>query len=427
MVVPPQFVVSNLPDLSQEPLASLVLLSGLLTSGQSLFGVVSDLSSRKNEETVSAKPKDLESEQECLQAKLGFVQIAAMKALCVLLSNSKYVDPLVFHSFGGESAGDTSKFALVMRAMHLIVRKAISPAPIARHVPVSELDRACGILVKCIISSELGIPVEDQTDPLEGSPLAEAINATDHERASVGDEETSPVGVRSPSDERPTALRRLQRARARLQLLRARRHEALERESSSGSLLRERAEEEVLRVSRLRIGREERPPIPLPGSSSASSPQLSPLQSQLLEMGFPLPHINRALSSLGSRFSSSSAQQTADARVVNRLVTWMIDHPLTDSDIIEAERREQEAADSTGPPAPILTRPRTLRRRLEVVPGRGTSLLQRLVAIQQRSDEAGSSRSHEEESAGDDSDSSDPFLGMLYSEDEVGCMKCCFI
>ena len=420
-VVPRPFVVSNLPDLSQEALSSLVLLSGLPASGQSMFIVGSDVSSQDKEET-SAQPKDVESKHECFQVKLGFLQIGALKTLCTLLSSSKYVDPLVFHSFGSGSTAVASQSSFIIKILYLVASKAIGPAPIPRHVPLSELGRACGMLLKCSALCELGVPAEDTTDTFEDSMLLHSseTNAAEQEQASGGEEDASPMDVHSPTDERPFALRRLNRARARLQLLRARRHEALDRiGSASGLTLRETTDEEVLRLTRTHVSQEELLQ-PLPGSSVTTTIQPTPLQTQLLEMGFSLPHINRALSALGSRFNSTSAQQTPDARIVNRLVTWMIDHPLTEADLVEADRRERERADSTGPPpAPLSIRPRTYRRRLEVAPGRHSSFLQCLAAIRHRSDETAGSRGHEEESPGDDSDNPDPFAGVLYSENEV--------
>jgi hypothetical protein len=411
-VIPRPLAVSSLPDLSQEALSSLVLLSGLPASGKSMLSVASDTSSKDKEET-NAQPKDVYSNHEQFQVKLGYLQITALKTLCTLLSSSKYVDYLVFHSFGKESTAAASQSSFIMKILYLVVSKAISPAPIARHVPLSELERACGMLVKCSASHDLGVPTEDANYSLEDNTLLHSAetNAAE-EQASGGEEDTSLSDVRSPTDERPPALRRLHRARARL--WRIRRHEAVERVgSASGITFREIADEEVLRLSSLRVAHEEMRQS-RPGSGTTTA-QPTPLQTQLLEMGFSLAHINHALSVLGSRFSSTSAQQAPEARIVNRLVTWMIDHPLTESDLVETERRGQERADIFEPPPPLSIGQR-FRQRLEAQGHH--HFLQRFRTMPSRSDETAGRRGHEEESPGDDSDNPDPFAGVLYSEDE---------
>ncbi|PSN36069.1 hypothetical protein C0J52_06695 [Blattella germanica] len=69
------------------------------------------------------------------------------------------------------------------------------------------------------------------------------------------------------------------------------------------------------------------------------SPPPPPIAAPLMEMGFSLKHVQKAMNSTGSTGDMS-------AHTINQLATWMIEHPCIDSDVLEG--REDDSGRSSG-------------------------------------------------------------------------------
>ena len=282
---------SLLPDFGGEIVAGLVSLSGLESSA-----------------TTSDDDAD-----EFAVALRSLFQISALKCLDALLSAGAYRERMVV---GGETTEKNRACDDALdRTFQLMVERFLEPSPIRRCVDATEMERAHGVLLWRALK---GPQPENATTRSESKKTPATKSSSTEGDDATRNDESAPLSDRASLMERVVEsthirLRRLALARDHLRTLRVRRG------AGGGG---DDAERNDGNPDDLPLAPPRYPPTLERSSIAASS--LSPVQEQLLEMGFELPHVNRALESLGFRLYH---RLDADPRFINRLISWMVDHP----------------------------------------------------------------------------------------------------
>uniref|UniRef100_T1JES7 HECT-type E3 ubiquitin transferase n=1 Tax=Strigamia maritima TaxID=126957 RepID=T1JES7_STRMM len=300
--------------------------------------------------TIKPKSDDskrlLEAEACCL--KTAFLQLAALKALGAMMNCSKYAELLLVPKASAgsevkdkESTSQTSEIEL-KRAMQLlmkyVVKKSVLSTPFKRLVSIAEIERAQGVLFKCNVYTmgEEKLGIKDKEEHLEILSLREsrAPSASStigmHEEPSTSNEvtfqqENDEEQRNSHSATTSTHHSSLKRFGSRQKLpgslmipSNPAPHQGTQSETSSPSSV----QSPLRRLAKTALVARS---APIPTHPRSPSPPPPPVAAPLLEMGFALRHIQRAIAATGYTGESS-------AHTINALATWMIEHPSIDSE-----------------------------------------------------------------------------------------------
>ncbi|XP_034385564.1 probable E3 ubiquitin-protein ligase HERC1 isoform X2 [Cyclopterus lumpus] len=344
--------------------------------------------SRAHEHSPSAGA----TQSEIHAVQMSYLYLGAMKTLSALLSCSKYAELLLIpkvipeaapsghnadlNAGGGGSAAATSPVCqeeVEMRAalqflMRHMVKRAVMRSPIKRALGLADLERAQAMIYKLVVNGLLEEPSggkakpgarsepEGEGDVAEGEPSAQtpittspsASSTTSFMSSSLEDTTTATTPVTdtetAPASESPgvmplSLLRQMFSSYPTSTLVPTRRAQ-----TPPVSSLPTSPSEEVGRRQSL-TSPDSHPSRPQnrtgtslsdPSSRLSTSPPPPAIAVPLLEMGFSLRQITKALDATGARGE-------ADAQNITVLAMWMIEHPGT-----EDEHDEPHADDGGG-------------------------------------------------------------------------------
>ncbi|CAB3370488.1 Hypothetical predicted protein [Cloeon dipterum] len=275
----------------------------------------------------------LQLEQEKLALQIAYIQFASLKALRAILCSSNYSELLLFQT--SDDKKDEAKEGLpdssslkeaIQDVLRWLVRASVKACGLKHLASVGDLERAQSVLhfsmVKACAEEELQIK---ETEGHIRSILNQRDNGSAKDECTTGNQETS--GESSPSmlSARTHMVKRLYR-----KLINYPPSIPPSSLSVSSFLMNSFSETstphspgQATSSSASSTPQSAPPPITKYRIRSPSPPSL-PVAAPLLEMGFSLKHVQKAIHATGSAGDMS-------ARTINQLVMWMIEHPCIDS------------------------------------------------------------------------------------------------
>ncbi|XP_018619035.1 probable E3 ubiquitin-protein ligase HERC1 isoform X2 [Scleropages formosus] len=327
---------------------------------------------RKVHEHSSRSHELAQSEMHAVQ--LSYLYLGAMKTLSALLSCSKYAELLLIPKVLTESGHNADcasspvfQEEVEMRAalqflMRHMVKRAVMRSPIKRALGLADLERAQAVIYKLVVSSlledqfggKVKPEVDTEAEEAEGGQQAQtpvttspsASSTTSFMSSSLEDTTTATTPVTDtetvPASESPgvmplSLLRQMFSSYPTTTLLPTRRAQ-----TPPVSSLPTSPSDEVGRRQSL-TSPDSQPTRPTnrtalsdPSSRLSTSPPPPAIAVPLLEMGFSLRQITKALEATGARGE-------ADAQNITVLAMWMIEHPGAED---EEESRSGGGAES---------------------------------------------------------------------------------
>ncbi|XP_053720543.1 probable E3 ubiquitin-protein ligase HERC1 isoform X1 [Synchiropus splendidus] len=357
---------------------------GLFTAGHA----PSDANRRKGHEHSRSHEPSISTQSEIHAVQLSYLYLGAMKTLSVLLSCSKYAELLLIPKAQPDTNGSGHNADLnisanstsppvcpeeaEMRAalqflMRHMVKRAVMRSPIKRALGLVDLERAQSIIYKLVVTglleesgpSRAGLrsDPEGHSDPPEGDQLAQTPVTTSPSTSSttsfmsssledtttattpVTDTETAPA-AESPGAMPLSLLRQMFSSYPTTTLGSSRRAQTPPVSSLPTSPSDEVGRRQSLSSPDTQPGRAQNrtgTSLSDPTSRLSTSPPPPAIAVPLLEMGFSLRQITKALEATGARGE-------ADTQNITVLAMWMIEHPLTDDN---HEESGAEAPDSS--------------------------------------------------------------------------------
>ncbi|XP_071845609.1 probable E3 ubiquitin-protein ligase HERC1 isoform X3 [Apostichopus japonicus] len=315
----------------------------------------------------------LPAEEESLRVAL--LQTSALKSLNAIFCCSKYAEMLLVppvaqkRSKSPDSSGEKKKKAnsskdgdkdveeigkMMAKIMKQLVQKAVIPSPIRRLVSVLELERAQNMLVKMAAEAPWEADLQ-QRKPVEGTTSSRGRDGSRQdlqaEQCQLDHSSEEVVGGVLSAPPTPSSVPRTTPP-FRNWFGRSRHHafrksfRALPRALPSPDITPPHSPEFERRSSLMFR------PITVPSSSSARnmatrrspSPPPPPIAVPLLEMGFTVRHIRKAMTATGS-------SGDLDADHINTLATWMLEHPSVEE--LEEEEDDVRGASAREPPSEV--------------------------------------------------------------------------
>ncbi|XP_076465936.1 putative E3 ubiquitin-protein ligase HERC1 isoform X3 [Babylonia areolata] len=315
----------------------------------------------KDQEEVGASERrgmssDLSRNREFQAIRLAAVQLVAIKTLSAILSCGRFRELLLVPRATLQSDGSQEKSLLedlaaqrdedlksaVRSIVRQLVNRATMPSPFRRVVSLAELERSFAVLhtdiVRTMAEEQLGLPVTEETvsqsreqeegranqqgsskfcllgsgrglPPLSlGASLSRAATAATPP-ATTTTTVDSVAGV--PHGQQQTSILQYMRTSS----------SAEDMVSFTRRMFNALKPRLAPSAGARSDGQPLRPPPPPPIRSRSPSPPPPPIVTPLLEMGFQLQHIQRALS------ATAINGRDVTARAINRLATWMLEHP----------------------------------------------------------------------------------------------------
>ncbi|XP_016421585.1 probable E3 ubiquitin-protein ligase HERC1 [Sinocyclocheilus rhinocerous] len=326
---------------------------------------------RRLQEIVGMRSQEAAAQMEVHAVQLSYLYLGAMKTLSVLLSCSKYAELLLIPKVTPDSGHNADcaspgvsvcqeeaelRSALQFLMRHM-VKRAVMRSPIKRALGLADLERAQAMIYKLVVNSLLeeqegrsSKPVDTECEELEGdqrfqTPVTtspSASSSTSFMSSSLEDTTTATTPVTTattpvtdaetaPASESPgvmplSLLRQMFSSYPTTTLLPARRAQTPPVSSLPTSPSDEHGRRQSLTSPESQPARTSRTALSDPSSRLSTSPPPPAIAVPLLEMGFSLRQIMKALEATGARGE-------ADAQNITVLAMWMIDHPGTaDSD-----------------------------------------------------------------------------------------------
>ncbi|KAJ8417270.1 hypothetical protein AAFF_G00284970 [Aldrovandia affinis] len=314
-----------------------------------------------------------QAQSEMRAVQLSYLYLGAMKSLSALLSCSRYAELLLVpkalteNGHNADCAGSpVQQEEVEMRAalqflMRHMVKRAVVRSPIKRALGLADLERAQAMIYKLVVSGLLeeqyGGKVKPEADPeaeeTEGSQQAQtpvttspsASSTTSFMSSSLEDTTTATTPVTDtetvPASESPgvmplSLLRQMFSSYPTTTLLPTRRAQTPPVSSLPTSPSDEVGRRQSLTSPDSQPSRpSNRTALSDPSSRLSTSPPPPAIAVPLLEMGFSLRQISKALEATGARGE-------ADAQNITVLAMWMIEHPGED----EEESQTGGGADS---------------------------------------------------------------------------------
>ncbi|XP_005987770.1 probable E3 ubiquitin-protein ligase HERC1 isoform X3 [Latimeria chalumnae] len=311
---------------------------------------------RKSHDHTPRSQDVVQSEIRAVQ--LSYLYLGAMKSLSALLSCSKYAELLLIPKALSENGhnSDCASSPVVqedveMRAalqflMRHMVKRAVMRSPIKRALGLADLERAQAMIYKLVISGLLedqfggrGKPeVDQQAEDIEGAQQAQtpvttspsASSTTSFMSSSLEDTTTATTPVTDtetvPASESPgvmplSLLRQMFSSYPTTTVLPTRRAQTPPISSLPTSPSDEVGRRQSLTSPESQPARTvNRTALSDPSSRLSTSPPPPAIAVPLLEMGFSLRQITKAMEATGARGE-------ADAQNITVLAMWMIEHP----------------------------------------------------------------------------------------------------
>ncbi|XP_015275623.1 PREDICTED: probable E3 ubiquitin-protein ligase HERC1 [Gekko japonicus] len=326
---------------------------------------------RKNHEHASKNHDVVQSEIRAVQ--LSYLYLGAMKSLSTLLSCSKYAELLLIPKVLAESGhnSDCASSPIVhedveMRAalqflMRHMVKRAVMRSPIKRALGLADLERAQAMIYKLVVhglledqsgsrikpevdqQAEENDPAQQAQTPVTTSPsassttsfMSSSLEDTTTATTPVTDTETVPASE-SPGVMPLSLLRQMFSSYPTTTVLPTRRAQTPPISSLPTSPSDEVGRRQSLTSPDSQSARPtNRTALSDPSSRLSTSPPPPAIAVPLLEMGFSLRQIAKAMEATGARGE-------ADAQNITVLAMWMIEHPGNEED---EEPQSEETAD----------------------------------------------------------------------------------
>ncbi|KAJ7425197.1 hypothetical protein WISP_24460 [Willisornis vidua] len=316
---------------------------------------------KKNHDHAPRSHDIVQSEIRAVQ--LSYLYLGAMKSLSVLLSCSKYAELLLIPKVLAENGhnSDCASSPVVhedveMRAalqflMRHMVKRAVMRSPIKRALGLADLERAQAMIYKLVVhglledqfGGRLKQEVEQQVEEGEQSQQAQtpvttspsASSTTSFMSSSLEDTTTATTPVTDtetvPASESPgvmplSLLRQMFSSYPTTTVLPARRAQTPPISSLPTSPSDEVGRRQSLTSPDSQSSRPaNRTALSDPSSRLSTSPPPPAIAVPLLEMGFSLRQIAKAMEATGARGE-------ADAQNITVLAMWMIEHPGNEDD-----------------------------------------------------------------------------------------------
>uniref|UniRef100_A0A4X1U0U5 HECT-type E3 ubiquitin transferase n=1 Tax=Sus scrofa TaxID=9823 RepID=A0A4X1U0U5_PIG len=327
---------------------------------------------RKNHEHVSKNHDIAQSEIRAVQ--LSYLYLGAMKSLSALLGCSKYAELLLIPKVLAENGhnSDCASSPVVhedveMRAalqflMRHMVKRAVMRSPIKRALGLADLERAQAMIYKLVIhgllEDQFGGKIKQEIDqqaeesdqaqqaqtPVTTSPsassttsfMSSSLEDTTTATTPVTDTETVPASE-SPGVMPLSLLRQMFSSYPTTTVLPTRRAQTPPISSLPTSPSDEVGRRQSLTSPDSQSARPaNRTALSDPSSRLSTSPPPPAIAVPLLEMGFSLRQIAKAMEATGARGE-------ADAQNITVLAMWMIEHPGHED---EEEPQSGSTADS---------------------------------------------------------------------------------
>ncbi|KAJ7398001.1 hypothetical protein BTVI_128929 [Pitangus sulphuratus] len=316
---------------------------------------------KKNHEHSPRSHDIVQSEIRAVQ--LSYLYLGAMKSLSVLLSCSKYAELLLIpkvlaeNGHNSDCAGspvvheDVEMRAALQFLMRHMVKRAVMRSPIKRALGLADLERAQAMIYKLVVhglledqfGGRLKPEVEQQVEEGDQSQQAQtpvttspsASSTTSFMSSSLEDTTTATTPVTDtetvPASESPgvmplSLLRQMFSSYPTTTVLPARRAQTPPISSLPTSPSDEVGRRQSLTSPDSQSARPaNRTALSDPSSRLSTSPPPPAIAVPLLEMGFSLRQIAKAMEATGARGE-------ADAQNITVLAMWMIEHPGNEDD-----------------------------------------------------------------------------------------------
>lgn len=327
---------------------------------------------RKNHEHIS-KTHDI-AQSEIRAVQLSYLYLGAMKSLSALLGCSKYAELLLIPKVLAENGhnSDCASSPVVhedveMRAalqflMRHMVKRAVMRSPIKRALGLADLERAQAMIYKLVVhgllEDQFGGKIKQEIDqqaeesdqaqqaqtPVTTSPsassttsfMSSSLEDTTTATTPVTDTETVPASE-SPGVMPLSLLRQMFSSYPTTTVLPTRRAQTPPISSLPASPSDEVGRRQSLTSPDSQSTRPaNRTALSDPSSRLSTSPPPPAIAVPLLEMGFSLRQIAKAMEATGARGE-------ADAQSITVLAMWMIEHPGHED---EEEPQPSSTADS---------------------------------------------------------------------------------
>uniref|UniRef100_A0A2R9A0S6 HECT-type E3 ubiquitin transferase n=1 Tax=Pan paniscus TaxID=9597 RepID=A0A2R9A0S6_PANPA len=327
---------------------------------------------RKNHEHMSKNHDVAQSEIRAVQ--LSYLYLSAMKSLSALLGCSKYAELLLIPKVLAENGhnSDCASSPVVhedveMRAalqflMRHMVKRAVMRSPIKRALGLADLERAQAMIYKLVVhglledqfggkikqeidqQAEESDPAQQAQTPVTTSPsassttsfMSSSLEDTTTATTPVTDTETVPASE-SPGVMPLSLLRQMFSSYPTTTVLPTRRAQTPPISSLPTSPSDEVGRRQSLTSPDSQSARPaNRTALSDPSSRLSTSPPPPAIAVPLLEMGFSLRQIAKAMEATGARGE-------ADAQNITVLAMWMIEHPGHED---EEEPQSGSTADS---------------------------------------------------------------------------------
>ncbi|XP_037767220.1 probable E3 ubiquitin-protein ligase HERC1 isoform X1 [Chelonia mydas] len=327
---------------------------------------------RKNHEHIPRNHDVVQSEIRAVQ--LSYLYLGAMKSLSALLSCSKYAELLLIPKVLAENGhnSDCASSPVVhedveMRAalqflMRHMVKRAVMRSPIKRALGLADLERAQAMIYKLVVhgllEDQFGGKIKQEVDqqaeeseqaqqaqtPVTTSPsassttsfMSSSLEDTTTATTPVTDTETVPASE-SPGVMPLSLLRQMFSSYPTTTVLPTRRAQTPPISSLPTSPSDEVGRRQSLTSPDSQSTRPaNRTALSDPSSRLSTSPPPPAIAVPLLEMGFSLRQIAKAMEATGARGE-------ADAQNITVLAMWMIEHPGNEED---EEPQSEGTADS---------------------------------------------------------------------------------
>ncbi|KAB0406128.1 hypothetical protein E2I00_018590, partial [Balaenoptera physalus] len=327
---------------------------------------------RKNHERISKNHDIAQSEIRAVQ--LSYLYLGAMKSLSALLGCSKYAELLLIPKVLAENGhnSDCASSPVVhedveMRAalqflMRHMVKRAVMRSPIKRALGLADLERAQAMIYKLVVhgllEDQFGGKIKQEIDqqaeesdqaqqaqtPVTTSPsassttsfMSSSLEDTTTATTPVTDTETVPASE-SPGVMPLSLLRQMFSSYPTTTVLPTRRAQTPPISSLPTSPSDEVGRRQSLTSPDSQSARPaNRTALSDPSSRLSTSPPPPAIAVPLLEMGFSLRQIAKAMEATGARGE-------ADAQNITVLAMWMIEHPGRED---EEEPQSGSTADS---------------------------------------------------------------------------------
>ncbi|XP_025019967.1 probable E3 ubiquitin-protein ligase HERC1 isoform X1 [Python bivittatus] len=327
---------------------------------------------RKNHEHASKNYEAAQSEIRAVQ--LSYLYLGAMKSLSTLLSCSKYAELLLIPKVLAENGHNSDcasspvvheevemRTALQFLMRHM-VKRAVMRSPIKRALGLADLERAQAMIYKLVVhgllEDQCGTKIKQEIDqqteendqtqqaqtPVTTSPsassttsfMSSSLEDTTTATTPVTDTETVPASE-SPGVLPLSLLRQMFSSYPTTAVLPTRRAQTPPISSLPTSPSDDVGRRQSLTSPDSQPARPaNRTALSDPSSRLSTSPPPPAVAVPLLEMGFSLRQIAKAMETTGARGE-------ADAQNITVLAMWMIEHPGNEE---EEEPQSEEVVDS---------------------------------------------------------------------------------